>query len=407
MKTGLRIAGLLLVLLFAACSAPAPVPPAAPPAPKPPAAPTKIPESWPTYHGGPSLDGVADVTLPDSLAVIWRFDAGTRIANTPVAGDGRVAFADDKGIVYALDLQGHEIWRKSFTRDNPDGRPPSKLYFDAPLAIFDGVLIAGESNGTVFALNVRDGSPRWECKTDATLLGTPNLAEVMVDGQPQQRLFFIDQTAGGLASIDFATGKLLWRVDGRDRCDGSPAVNGSFAAYGSCASALHIFSPLSGEMLREVALEQDSQVAGGVVLLGDSMYSGSRSGEFIHANARSGSTIWVNKECTGEAFNTPAVSVDRIVFGANDSTLYALNRQDGKLIWKQKLEDTPSSPVIARDKVVLTASGTLHLIRLADGQTIWSYSVSDEATAPAIAGALVIVGADDGTVTAFGSKAAE
>jgi len=407
----LQCAGLLLVwALLPACGAPAPN---APKVPSVVATPVvnevakPAPASWPTYHGGTSLDGVADVALPDSLALAWRFESGSRVVNTPVVGNERVCFADEKGIIHALDLQGKEVWSKAFTKTNPDGRPPSKLYFDAPLAIFDGVLIAGESNGTVYALNVADGSLRWECKTEAVLLGSPNIADVSVDGKTEKRLYFIDQTAGGLQSIDFNTGKLLWSVDGRDRCDGSPSVNASFAVYGSCASALHIFSPINGEMLREVSLEQDSQVAGGVVLLGDSMYSGSRSGHFIHADARTGKIFWTNSDCTGEAFNTPAVGAERIVFGANDGYLFALSRKDGVLVWKHKMDDTPSSPVIARDKVVVTASGALHLLRLSDGQKIWSFPVSDEITSPAIAGSLVIVGADDGTVTAFGSKAGE
>ena len=154
-------------------------------------------------------------------------------------------------------------------------------------------------------------------------------------------------------------------------------------------------------------MEQEAQIAGGVVLIGDTVFSASRSGKFIHANVRTGEMIWTNADCEGEAFSTPAVGAEHVVFGANDGVLYALDRKTGALKWKQKLGDTPSSPVIARDKVVVSADGELRLMQLADGATLWSFPVSDEITSPGIAGALVVVGADDGTVRAFGGKATE
>lgn len=411
MRPPLRWSGLILALGLWCAGCGAPVPPAPKAEAVPPthiaSPPAEVEAAWPTYHGSTTLDGVADVALPDALALAWRYETGAKIFNTPVVGAGRIAVADDKGTIYALDLDGKLAWSRTFTRENTDGRPPSKVYFDAPLAIFDGVLIAGDSNGTVYALNVVDGTTRWECKTDAVILGSPNLAEVTVDGAASRRLYFIDQTAGGLSALEFETGKLLWQAEGRDRCDGSPAANGSHVAYGSCASAVHIFDPSNGKMVREITLGEDAQVAGGVVLLGDLLYTGSRSGSFLHANAATGEVYWRNKDCQGEAFNTPAVGADTIVFGANDATLFALNRSDGRLRWKQKLGDTPSSPVIARDKVLLTESGTLRMLRLSDGETLWSFPISDEATSPAVAGSLVLVGADDGTVTAFGPKRTE
>jgi outer membrane protein assembly factor BamB len=84
--------------------------------------------------------------------------------------------------------------------------------------------------------------------------------------------------------------------------------------------------------------------------------------------------------------------------------VYALDRRTGALKWKQELRSTPSSPVIAQDKVLVAAGGMLYLLRLADGEPLWSYAVSDEVTSPALAGSLVIVRTDDGTVTAFRGK---
>lgn len=375
--------------------------PIVPPSPSTEKGPPPAPR-WQTYHGNTTLDGVADVELPDTLAQAWKFDAGAAIANPPVVGRDRICFANAKGVIFGLDLGGRQVWTKSFT--GPAGEGTRTVYFDAPLVLIDGTLIAGSANGTVYALDAATGDVRWQCDTKLPILGSPNVADVVVDGGVQKRVFVIDEGEGALQSIDFATGKLLWTGKGVSRCDGSPAVNGSIVVYGSCAAALHMFDARDGKLLRETPLDDDSQVAGGVVLLGSSIYSGSRSGIFIHANAETGAAEWINKDCEGESFSTPAVNADSIVYGANDAMLYCLDRKTGTLRWKQKLEDTPASPVIARDKVVVTAGGELYLMRLSDGGTVWSYSVSDVVTSPAVvAGPLVLIGADDGSLTAFGA----
>lgn len=400
----------LLCLGLSACGARPAAPPAeqkvsVPETPKPPEKP--IEATWPTYHGAPSLDGVADVMLPDALEQAWHFEAEGAVENTPVAGGGRICFVDIKGTIYALDLGGKLAWSRNFHQAAAEGKPAQKVFFDAPLAIFEGVVIAASSGGHVYALNATDGTVKWETSTEVPFLGSPNLAEVIVEGKPEKRVYLIDQENSGLMALRFSDGARLWSTPGRDRCDASPAATSSLVAFGSCASAVHMFAPDSGKMLREVPLEQDSQIAGGVVLLGDDLYSGARSGEFFLLNTKTGEKVWKNAVCEGEIFSTPAVSADHVVFGANDSVLYCLKRKTGELLWKQEMRDTPLSPVIARDKVIVSANGQLHLLRLVDGAPLWSIAVSDTITSPAVVGALVVVGGDDATVTAFAGRKKE
>lgn len=398
------MAGVLALLTGAlACSAPeeTSAPPAASPPTAPPSPATSTAVAWPTYHGAPSLDGVADLALPESLVLRWQFNAAGQVYSTPVSAQERIAFADSKGVVYVLDLDGKLVWSKSITEPGSQGRPPVPALLDAPLLIVNDLLIAGSATGVVHAWNLSDGAERWVTNTERPILGTPTFATVTVDGAPQTRIYVIDQAEGALQSLSAADGTLLWRGPGVERCDGSPAASARHVVYGSCASAVHVFSAVDGKPVRDITLDEDAQVAGGVVLLGDTIFSGSRSGKFIHANVETGALIWSNSDCDGEAFTTPAVGKDLVLFGANDANLYALKRSDGALAWKKELEDTPSSPVIARDKILISASGDLLLLRLADGQQLWSYPVSDEITSPGIAGGLIVVGGDDGTVSAF------
>jgi outer membrane protein assembly factor BamB len=54
--------------------------------------------------------------------------------------------------------------------------------------------------------------------------------------------------------------------------------------------------------------------------------------------------------------------------------------------------------------VVVTSGGSLFVFDLAGGKKLWSAPVSDDLTSPAVVGGLILVGGDDGTVTAFGRK---
>jgi outer membrane protein assembly factor BamB len=91
-----------------------------------------------------------------------------------------------------------------------------------------------------------------------------------------------------------------------------------------------------------------------------------------------------------------------VVCASFDGNVYALDRNTGVRKWTFPTGDEPSSPVIVRDKVLVSSNGALHMLRLAGGEEVWSNTVSDTITSPAIINGMAVVGSDDGTVTAFG-----
>ena len=380
-------------------------PPVAQPAPE--VSPVPPSFAWPTYHGDAGLTGVADVQLPDELSLAWRFRAGAPVRMTPVAGEGRIYFANTKGQVFAVDALGQEVWNKSFFRPAKKDRPPREEIFDAPLAFVDGLVVAGSASGIVYGIDAATGGEHWQTDLDGTVLGAPTFAVSQTAEDGGVRLFVIEQGTGVLHCLDARTGDGIWQSLGVDRSDASPGTGGGVVVFGSCAAALHVFSAEDGQMLREIPIDDDSQVAGGVVIIGDSAFSGSRSGKVLQVNTKTGAVVWVNEDCQDEVFSTPAVNATWVVVASADGQVYGLDRATGEQRWAFTAEWELSSPVIAGDKVVVCSDGTLHVLRLADGDELWSYEVSDGITSPAVAGGLVLVGSDDGTVAAFGPAPAE
>ncbi|MFO7973023.1 MAG: PQQ-binding-like beta-propeller repeat protein [Candidatus Hydrogenedentota bacterium] len=356
---------------------------------------------WNTYHGDFSLRGVAETHLPEELTLAWRFMAGAPVITTPVAGKKRIYFINSKGRIYAVNPEGSKVWSTAIPREARDQWSPTQQQFDAPPTYFRETLLAGSLDGILFALDAASGEIKWRADLDGTILGAANIALLNGNGQEEARVYVIEQTSGVLHCLDFETGESIWQSDGVERCDGSPGVGGGTVVFGSCAAALHVFSADTGELLRNIPVGDDSQIAGGVAVIGNEAYSGSRSGAVVRADTDTGVLVWRNTDCNDEAFTTPAVSDEWVVFGNAGGDVYGLARDTGESQWTFSADAMATSAVIAGDKVVGGAEGTLFLLGLEDGRKLWSYEVSDEITSPALYGDLVLVGCDDGTVAAF------
>lgn len=362
------------------------------------------PSMWSTYHGGPALTGAIDVTLPEDPERLWRFQADSSVYFAPVKNDEHIFFATNKGGVYALDFEGNEVWSNHYFREpHRDGRPRPER-FDAPISCFGDTVLVGAIRGLLYAFDAKTGENKWTYDAEGPILGTANMHDPS-DAEGDEQVFIIGQGDGALHFIELATGKRLRITEANDRCDGSPSIRGDHIVYGSCAAALHVYSATDGKKIKDVPLDDESQVAGGAAMVDGSAFVGSHSGRLFNIHIESGETLWTNDDSEDEIFETPAVDKDYVVFSSFDGFLYALDRETGKKIWSFDTEGLPTSPVIAGDKVVVTSDGILFLLGLTDGEVIWRYEISDEVSSPAIINGMIVVGSEDGIVSAYGSPA--
>ena len=352
---------------------------------------------WNTYHGGGALLGISEGTFPDRLKVVWRFMAGAAVRLTPVVEDGRLYVATAQGEVIALDLDGNRLWSRQITTSEGTGN----AWIEAPIACFDGRVIVGTDSGSVYALDGPSGNELWHAELEGVVLGTPNVLRLDGD-RDTSRVFIIDQPTGALVCLDAATGAVVWRGEGVDRSDASPAVTSGAVIFGSCAAALHVFDSGSGQRLRDIPIDPDSQVAGGVAVTGSRVVAGCRSGKIVEADWQTGTIVWTNEDSKAEVFTTPAVNETWVIAGSYDGFVYALDRQSGVLRWKSDTGGLPQSPVVAADKIVVAVDGEIQLIRLETGEKLFSLKLSDEITAPAVTRRRIFIGTEDGTVTALG-----
>ena len=370
-----------------------------------PSAPAPVPafnSEWNTYHGTAAFTGAVAGDLPDRLQLVWRFKSGAAVRQTPVVHNGLIYFATARGEVMAIDGEGQRVWSRQLFSGEQGKDGPLRAQIEAPVACFDGRVIVGTMGGAVHALDAASGVEQWRAEIDSPVMGSPNYLKTAGGG----RVYVIGRADAVLHCVDAATGGILWRSEPIDRCDGSPAVSDRAVAFGSCAAALHVLSPETGALVRNIELDADSQIAGGVAIDGDWIVSGSRSGKVLQASAGSGQVAWTNSEIEAEVFTTPAVAGQRVVVSAEDGFVYAIDRGSGKVAWRFDVGGSGSSPVVAGDKTLVAANGSLFLLSLDDGRKVWEFKVSDEITGPAVALGRVFVGSEDGSVVAFTSESA-
>lgn len=357
---------------------------------------------WSTYHGDVNLAGVTAAVLPETPARLWRFQTTAPILYGPVASENLLHFTTSRGEVVAVDFSGKKAWSKQLTRTSINDAAEQPARIDGPVSCFESTVLVGTMAGTVYAFDAATGDEKWQRDIESAVLGAVTYLPAS-ESRPEARVYVIGQEDGRLHCLAFDDGTPLWKSEPIDRCDGSPAAGGDFIAFGSCASALHVVDAKDGAILKNVTIGKDSQIAGGVALRGDSVFSGSHSGHVIHADLASGEIVWKNDDSVAEVFTTPAVSEEYVIYGSMDDFLYCLDRATGEQRWKVDTGGLPTSPVIARDKVVFSSDGVLYMLSLDTGDQLWSYEVSDEITAPSIIDNMIVVGGRDGSVSAFGS----
>lgn len=107
---------------------------------------------WPMFRGNSLATGVATATLPDNLALLWKFEV----------------------------KQGA---------------------FEGTAAIEGDVVFIGDLDGTVYALDLNSGAKKWEHKTDAGFIASPAVREGLVYigdyDEPQAMLTWPSRSARG------------------------------------------------------------------------------------------------------------------------------------------------------------------------------------------------------------------
>ncbi len=268
------------------------------------------------------------------------------------------------------------------TRYLPSDRvqPPYKLAwsYDArhlmeysPIVVGD-TLYGIDNNGEAFALNTRNGKPRWR-RDVATL----NASAPTYGGG---RLYISNLEPGQVQALNARNGKVVWRHPLPGRTESSPLVVGNEVIAGCECGSVYGLDARTGK-------ERWSTAVGGAVKASPAydhgtVFIGDYSGQMTALRASNGSVVW-RASAGNSIYGTAAVAFGRVYAGDLGGGFHAWDESSGSSDWSTstsgyvysaataaKTPDTPPSVYFG------SYDGTVYGLNARTGATRWTESAS-------------------------------
>lgn len=188
---------------------------------------------------------------------------------------------------------------------------------------------------------------------------------------------FVGDDMGYLTCYDVRNGKKRWRFKSGSRIVGTPAVANNTIVFGSADQYIYGVNAGNGKLSWKV--KASSPVLGAVAIENNIAYIGASDHTFRAINILNGTIIWEYNQVKGYIETRPLITDHKVIFGAWDNTLYALDKQTGREVWKwtgglTRMHFSPAAvwPVAADGKVFITdPERAMTAIDLETGETIW------------------------------------
>lgn len=252
---------------------------------------------------------------PASGKQIWEKQLGIPVRASPTAVGDRVFLITKGGVVYCLSgVDGSELWQYR-------GIPEVTSLSSSPSAAVDGdVVTVPFPSGDVVALNVADGTPRWQeslAKTRTTTsfaAMSDAAAPAMMDG-----IAYSIGHGGRFVATQQSSGERVWALDigGIQR----PWVAGDSVFVVDTRGQLVAVDRMSGGV-RWTAQMPGSKIWSGPVLAGGLLWLASNKGQLVGAEATTGK-ITTTINVGDKVYVAPVVADGRLYVLTDSAKLIA------------------------------------------------------------------------------------
>ncbi len=276
--------------------------------------------------------------------------------------DGQLIVGSYNGFLYSLDpANGNLNW----TYEEAEGR-----YVGSPLVTPEGIF-APSSDGKVYALSL-EGVELWEpFQTEEPIWAQPSVTEAC-------DCIYVASMDHHIYAINPKNGVQLWKTEGL----GGPIVNAPSIADGTLYTSTFAKEIIAIDLdTQEVLWRFGTQgwAWASPVVDGEQLYASDISGNFYALDAKTGEQLW-QVQPGGEIVSAPLVIDEKIYFGTSEGSFIIVDR-DGVIQQNNSLEGKLyTSPVAAEDLVLVAPSEQEDLLIGYDpsGVRKWSFSLSEE-----------------------------
>lgn len=221
-----------------------------------------------------------------------------------------------------------------------------------------------------FSLNQKypDVNIKWKFDTGYTIAATPAVWKNYV---------VVGNSGGAVYGLSLKDGKKQWTFQAKGSIFSSPKIADGKVVFGSSDKQIYCLNVRDGTLRWQIATS--APVVASPRIIRGVVYIGGSDGKFRAIELASGQLRWEFNGVTGFVETRPLFYQDKVIFGAWDTYLYALNRNDGTLVWKWSNGNpgrlySPAAcwPVAAADKIFIVAPDRfMTAIDSRTGATVW------------------------------------
>ena len=160
-----------------------------------------------------------------------------------------------------------------------------------------------------------------------------------------------------------------------------------------------------------VRWEMKAPASSGLVVHQNNLLFGDASGTFYAVNKNNGSVVWTYSD-EGTIIGTPAVVDGKVIFASSNGNITCLNLADGSSVWHytpgEKFNETVNDGVTVGEGLafVSKADAKLYALDVNTGKTVWTFQANEQGlrTAPAYSDGLVFLGEYNGIFNIIDAK---
>ncbi|MFL5926224.1 MAG: PQQ-binding-like beta-propeller repeat protein [Gaiellaceae bacterium] len=283
---------------------------------------------WTMYGADASrTQAQPDLRVRPPFRVVWSRGLGSLIEFPAVVKDGVAYVANAEGTVRALNMRnGAVVWR----HDTPNGKMASSP------AVWRDQLVVHGMDGHIWVLRRSDGKLLWHYTVGSPVESSP----IVVDG-----VDVFGAWNGRITALDLRTHRVRWRK------------------YDGC------------------------KITSSAALAGSTLYIGDYCGRLLALRASNGALQWTGS-VNGRIYGTPAIAAGRVFVPSSDGGSLTAFSTSGRYLWRRLAGSyVYSSPAVADGRVFFGSyDGVFYAVRASDGATLWSYG-----TGGPISGAAAVV----------------
>jgi outer membrane protein assembly factor BamB len=265
-------------------------------------------------------------------------------------------------------------------------RPPFRVVWsrglgsliEFPAVVADGVAYIANGQGTVRALDMRNGSVIWRHDTpNGKMAASPAVAgaELIVHGMD-----------GHVWVLRRSDGRLLWHYTVGSPIESSPVVLDGVDLFGAWNGRITALD-LRRRRVRWVRYD-GCKITSSAAIAGGTLYIGDYCGRLLALNPATGTLRW-SQSVNGRIYGTPAVDAGRVFVPSSDGGSLTAFSTGGRYLWRRYTGSyVYSSPAVSQGRVFFGSyNGVFYAVRASDGRTLWARSAGGP-----ISGAAVVVG---------------